>query len=152
MNVTVHYARPHEHGPAFWFVRHLLAMTVAMLLGMAGYAIILGVILGLAGSSLEHARLGQPELFALGMAFSMSVPMVGWMRRRGHGWRAGGEMTAAMFAPAGVVIVCYWLHAVQADSICPLACATMIPAMVAAMLCRRAEYTRHRLAVLIATK
>jgi hypothetical protein len=64
MNVIVHQATPREHGPVFWFVRHFLAMTVAMLLGMAALAVILGSILGLAGSNLEDARLGHPELFA----------------------------------------------------------------------------------------
>jgi CubicO group peptidase (beta-lactamase class C family) len=81
MNITIHHATSRDHGPVFWFVRHLLAMTVAMLLGMAVYAIVLGLALGFAGSDVEAARLGQPELFALGMAFSMSVPMVAWMRR-----------------------------------------------------------------------
>jgi hypothetical protein len=75
----------------------------------------------------------------------MSVPMVAWMRRRGHGWRASGEMTGAMFVPAAVLILCYWLHVVAADAICPLACAAMLPAMATAMLYRRAEYTCHQI-------
>jgi flagellar biosynthetic protein FliP len=144
MNVTLRHAPAREHGSGFWFVRHLLAMTVAMLLGMAAYALVLGLAPGVGGSDLESARLGQPELFALGMAASMSVPMVAWMRRRNHGWRASGEMTAAMFVPAIGLIACYWLHAVAADAICPIACATMIPAMVVAMLYRRGEYTCRR--------
>jgi hypothetical protein len=41
------------------------------------------------------------------MAFSMSVPMVALMRRQGHGWRNSVEMSAAMFVPALVIIVCY---------------------------------------------
>jgi hypothetical protein len=59
-----------------------------------------GSILGLcrfppSGRSVEDARLGQPELFALGMAASMSLPIVAWMRHRGHSWRNGAEMSAA---------------------------------------------------------
>ena len=142
--ITAHRSRP--FGRTFSFLRHLSEMTVAMLLGMFAYGLLLGLILGAAGSTVEDARLGQPELFALGMATSMSVPMVAWMRHRGHEWRKGIEMSAAMFAPALVLIGCYWLHAVQASSICPLACAAMIPAMVGAMLFRLDDYTGDRMA------
>jgi hypothetical protein len=144
MNVTIHREVPREHSQAYWLGRHLLAMTVAMLLGMAVYGIGLGLVLNLAGSDVESARLGQPELFALGMAASMSVPMVAWMRRRGHAWRACSEMTAAMFVPPLVFIGCYWLGAIAAGAICPLACATMVPAMFVAMLYRREEYVGSR--------
>ena len=51
-----------------------------------------------------------------------------------------------MVAPALAVIVCYRLHAVGAESICPLACTAMIPAMVGAMLFRRDDYTGHAVA------
>jgi hypothetical protein len=127
-----------------WFLRHLVEMTVAMLIGMIGYAVVVGGLFSAAGSSLETARLDQPELFALGMASSMTVPMVAWMRRRGHRRRSSVEMSAAMFVPALALIGCYRLHAVEAGSICPLACAAMIPAMVVAMLYRLDDYTSHR--------
>jgi hypothetical protein len=78
------------------------------------------------------------------MASSMSVPMVAWMRRRGHGWRSSAEMSAAMVVPAVALIVCYRLHAVSAGSVCPLACAAMVPAMIVAMLYRLDDYTCHR--------
>ena len=114
-----------------------------MMLGMFGYGLLLGGVLSAAGSSVEDGRLGQPELFALGMVTSMSVPMVLWMRHRGHDLRNRVEMTAAMVAPALALIVCYRLHAVEAQSICPLACTAMIPAMVGAMLFRLDDYTGH---------
>jgi len=123
-------------GRPFSFLRHLVVMTLAMLLGMVAYGLVVG-------SSFEGARLDQPELFALGMATSMSVPMVAWMHHRGHGRRDMVEMTAAMFVPALFFIGCFELHAVSAASICPLACAAMIPAMVVAMLFRRDDYTGH---------
>jgi hypothetical protein len=129
------------------FLRHLLEMTVAMMVGMVAYGLLIGVGVALAGNSPEDARLGQPELFVLGMAFSMSVTMVAWMRHRGHSWRNGLEMSAAMFAPALALIVCYWLHAVSSNSMCPIACAAMIPAMVVAMLFRLDDYTGQRVAI-----
>ena len=130
-------------GGTFTFLRHLLEMTVAMLVGMFAYGLVVGGAAAAAGSSLEDARLGQPELFALGMATSMTVPMVAWMHHRRHSWRDRIEMSAAMVAPALALIVCYRLHAVSADSVCPLACAAMIPAMVGAMLFRLEDYTGH---------
>jgi hypothetical protein len=132
------------HGrPLPTFLRHLLEMTLAMMVGMLAFGALVGVISGAAGSSLENVRVGQPELFVLGMAFSMSVTMVAWMRHRGHTWRSSEEMTAAMFVPAFALIVCHWLNAVSASSVCPLACAAMIPAMVVAMLYRLDVYTAH---------
>ena len=139
-----------RRGRAATFLRHLLEMTAAMLIGMVAYAVLLGGLLAAVGSSLENARLGEPELFALGMASSMTVPMVAWMRRRGHGWRNSVEMSAAMVVPALALILCYRLDAVAAGSICPLACATMIPAMVVAMFYRLDDYTGHPSAARIA--
>ena len=139
--MTTVTAAPHAHGRGYWFVRHLLEMTGAMLVGMMLYATLVGVVVGIAGSTYEDARVGHPELFALGMATGMTVPMVAWMRRRGHGWRNSFEMAAAMFVPAFVFIGCYWLGAVEAAAVCPLACVTMIPAMAAAMLFRLEDYT-----------
>jgi hypothetical protein len=129
--------------PVAAFLGHLLEMTVAMMVGMFLFGALVGVIAGATGSSLESIRVGQPELFVLGMASSMSVSMVAWMRRRGHDWRCCGEMTAAMFVPALVLIVCYRAGGVSADSVCPLACALMIPAMAVAMLFRLDVYAGH---------
>ena len=141
---TAMASRAGRFSRTFSFLRHLLEMTVAMMLGMFAYGLLLGGLLSAAGSTVEDARLGQPELFALGMATSMSVPMVLWMRHRGHDLRNRVEMTAAMVAPVLVLIVCYRLHAVEAGSICPLACTAMIPAMVGAMLFRLDDYAGHR--------
>ena len=55
--------------------------------------------------SLGLAVVGEPPGYAnllarygLMGAF-MAAPMVAWMRHRGHSWRDGGEMTAAMLLP-----------------------------------------------------
>jgi flagellar biosynthetic protein FliP len=59
----------------------VLAMYVGMLLYMP--------LEGLLPSSLQQ----------IGMALFMAWPMVVWMRIRGHGWRHGFEMSAAMLIP-----------------------------------------------------
>jgi hypothetical protein len=130
--------------PLLNFVLHLLEMTLAMMVGMLLFGALVGVIASASGSTLDVVRTGQPELFALGMATSMSVTMVGWMRRRGHSRRASGEAAAAMFVPVFLLIACYWAGAVSADSVCPIACMLMIPAMAGAMLVRLDHYTNGR--------
>jgi flagellar biosynthetic protein FliP len=140
---TATLAREGRRGRTWFFLLHLLEMTVAMMVGMLVFGSLVGVIAGAAGSSLEAIRVGQPELFVLGMAAGMSVTMVAWMRRRGHSHRSCREMTAAMFVPAFGLIAGYRLGAVSADAVCPVACALMIPAMAGAMLFRIDAYTTH---------
>jgi hypothetical protein len=140
---TITLSRESRRRPLGSFLRHLVEMTLAMMLGMFVYGALVGTIAGAAGSSFETIRVGRPELFVLGMAFSMSVPMVAWMRYRAHTWRSSAEMTAAMFVPALALILCYRLNGIAAGSVCPLACATMIPAMIVAMLYRLDVYTQH---------
>ena len=66
--------------PAVTFLLHVLEMTLAMFLGMFAFGVVVGVITGFAGSSLESVRVAQPELFMLGMGSAMSATMVAWMR------------------------------------------------------------------------
>ena len=61
------------------FIRHYVEMLIAMFVGMG----VLGGGVAAAGVDVEPA-----ELALLWMAFTMSVPMVAWMRYRGHGWAA----------------------------------------------------------------
>ena len=138
---TAALMRESRRGRTGIFLLHLLEMSVAMMVGMFVFGLFVGVIGGTVGSSLESIRVGQPVLFVLGMAASMSVTMVAWMRRRGHSWRSSREMTAAMFVPAVALIAGYWLGAVSADAMCPVACVLMIPAMGVAMFFRLYEYT-----------
>jgi hypothetical protein len=77
------------------------------------------------------------------MVAAMTVPMVAWMRRRGHDWWSAGEMSIAMAVPALIALTCYWLGALRAEPLCGVMCAGMIPAMAIAMLFRPDQYTRH---------
>ena len=79
------------------FLRHYGEMVLAMFLGMA--------ILGLPVDRIMSSVGADSDAFMfLGMATTMTVPMVGWMIYRGHGWRANTEMSASMFVPAFAVI------------------------------------------------
>jgi len=140
---TITLTRPDHKGRTMQFLRHLLEMIVAMMLGMFAIGAVFGGVLAASESSLAEARLHHPELALLVMAVGMTVPMVAWMRHRGHAWRSSGEMAGAMFVPAFALMVCYWLGGVSSEPLCPLACATMIPSMIAVMLYRLDEYTGH---------
>jgi len=84
------------------------------------------------------------EFMFLGMATTMTVPMVGWMLYRGHGWRANAEMSASMFVPTFAVIGV--LSAGLLTSIGALMViehVAMLLAMAGVMLLRPAEYIHH---------
>lgn len=123
-----------RHGGSFW--RHFAEMLVAMVLGMfAGLAVFLAVV----GMTFEEALVRHPSLILFVMAASMTVPMVGWMRYRGHGWRACLEMAAAMIVPVIPFVLLVWFG-VTKSALCGAYCALTVPAMLALMLYRRAEY------------
>src|SRR3954451_23214248 len=89
-------------------VRHYVEMVVAMVLGM----VVLGppAVGALSAVGIDWNRLSHhsPALMFLGMATTMTVPMVGWMMHRGHGRRANAEMSASMFVPTFAVIGLLW--------------------------------------------
>jgi hypothetical protein len=80
------------------------------------------------------------------MAFNMTVPMVLWMRYRGHTWERGGEMAMAMNLPLLPAFVLYAFDAIPARGVLGMQMMLMIPAMLAAMLYRKEEYSapHHR--------
>jgi hypothetical protein len=121
----------------FHFIRHYVEMVVAMLLGM----LVLGGALVLA---LGNRYDDVPELELLAMATTMTIPMVAWMRYRGHGWAPAWEMTASMFAPTALAIGLLWAGVLASEhTAMGIQHAVMFPAMLGVMLLRLDEYTRH---------
>lgn len=122
---------PHHRRHGFkQFLRHAAEMTAAMVLGMT-----LGGLLGTSDA-------GSPELRALLMAASMTVPMVIWMRFRRHSWQSSAEMAAAMVLPVVALFAPLWLGVISSDTMIALQHGLMLPSMLAAMLYRRMEYGR----------
>ena len=116
------------------FVRHYVEMVIAMLLGMAVLWIPAGWALG--------PLADDPAPMLLGMAVTMTVPMVGWMRYRGHGWRVCNEMSAAMFVPTFAAIALLWGGLIEDIGVLmAIEHTAMFTGMFAAMLLRRDEYT-----------
>jgi hypothetical protein len=124
------------------FLRHLLEMIVAMVVGM----FVLGASFSelhvlLFGSGYAAAWRDHVGLAAFAMAFNMTVPMVLWMRYRGHRWERCGEMAVAMNLPLLPLLLLYGLGAIAADGVLASQMMLMIPAMVGAMLYRKEEYS-----------
>ena len=78
------------------------------------------------------------------MVLSTTVPMVAWMRHRGHGWPASWEMTAAMFVPTFLALSLLWAGALESGhSAMGIQHVIMFPAMLGVMFLRLDEYTGH---------
>jgi hypothetical protein len=125
------------------FVRHYVEMVIAMFLGMLLLGLPAeGALLAL-GSSTSELERDAPALMLLGMAFVMTVPMVAWMRHRGHGWRPSAEMAASMFLPTFAVIALMAIGIMDFWRAMGIEHVAMLPSMLVAMLLRRDEYTGH---------
>ena len=124
------------------FARHYVEMLVAMFLGMVVLGTPATFALGAAGMSMSELHNDFPALMLFGMAVAMTMPMVGWMRYRGHGWVPSAEMAASMFVPAFAAIALLWGGLVEdIGALMLIEHVAMLPAMLAAMLLRREEYS-----------
>jgi hypothetical protein len=120
------------------FVRHYGEMVIAMFAGMIVLGLPAEAGLRLIGSSSSDLRVDAPAVLLLGMALTMTVPMVAWMRYRGHGRRPCVEMAGAMFVPTFAAIAL--LGAVDFDALMTWEHVGMLLAMLVAMLARPGEY------------
>src|SRR5512144_1653725 len=119
------------------FVGHFGEMFIAMMVGMPLFGMPLSL---LSGALFGVAAVHTPAVRALGMAVALTIPMVAWMRFRGHAWRPSAEMGAAMIVPTLALFPRYWAGIIPGRSLSGLEMALMLPAMLAAMLYRRHEY------------
>ena len=124
---------------ALRFARHYAEMVGAMYAGM-----LLIPPLAAALALLDVGLRDDPTLRLAVMGVVMTVPMVGWMRFRGHGWAPCADMTAAMVLPTLAVLALLWSDLLaDVGTLLAIEHAAMLPAMLVAMLLRRTEYTGH---------
>jgi hypothetical protein len=122
------------------FLRHYGEMVIAMFLGMAvlGYP---------AGWGLDRLGATSDEFMLVGMATTMTIPMVGWMLYRGHGWRANAEMSASMFLPTfAVIAVLAGGLLTNLAALVVIEHVAMLAAMAGVMLLRPHEYSHQHAA------
>jgi hypothetical protein len=126
------------------FIRRYVEMVVAMFAGMAVLGAPFGWLLGATGSSWQELTDTAPALMFLAMATTMTVPMVGWMAYRGHGYRANAEMSASMFVPTFAVIGLLGADLVtDIGALLVIEHVAMLAGMLVVMLLRPAEHSRH---------
>jgi hypothetical protein len=116
------------------FVWHLGEMFLAMVIGMAALDAVFEGLLWLTDTAYADVVDDAPTAVALILMFNMTVPMLLWMRIRGHAASEVSEMGVAMAVVAAATVFLLWLSVIEAGAICGIECGLMLPAMVAAML------------------
>lgn len=121
------------------WVRHLVEMMLAMMVGMAILAYPVSLLAGILGYRDLTAEL--PGVAALVMAFEMTLPMALWMGYRGHARRGILEMSAGMVTPAIVLVVAAEVGLIAPSVLSSTYHVAMLATMVGLMLYRRADYS-----------
>jgi hypothetical protein len=119
------------------FLRHYAEMVVSMFLGMFVLMTPTGWLLSAFGTSWSGL---SPAMNTFAMALTMTVPMVGWMRYRGHTWKPCAEMAASMLIPTFGVMAVLWAGAGTSGALTVPEHAAMLVCMLLAMLLRSDEY------------
>jgi hypothetical protein len=120
------------------FIRHYLEMVAAMFLGMITLGVPAGWLFSAFGTSWSGL---SPAMMLLAMAVTMSLPMAGWMRYRGHGWRTTMDMVAAMLLPTAALTALLWAGVVAGmGGPMVIEHVAMLVGMLVAMLLRLDEY------------
>ncbi|MGH2896910.1 MAG: hypothetical protein ACRDPM_27075 [Solirubrobacteraceae bacterium] len=120
------------------FFRHYAEMVAAMFIGMFALsrpADWLFTALGTSTSS-DH-----PAVMLFSMGITMTLPMVGWMRYRGHAWRATTDMAASMLIPTFAAVALVAWGAMDQGPVMIIEHIAMLAGMLIAMLLRRYEYS-----------
>lgn len=116
------------------FTLHYLEMVAVMFVGMA----VLFAPVDLAFDTDARGAM----LAAMGA--TMTVPMIPWMRWRGHDWRPTLEMAASMVIPTLAVLALLGLEIVTGlNALLGIEHVAMLGGMLAVMLARRDEYSSH---------
>jgi hypothetical protein len=122
------------------FARHYVEMVVVMLVSMGLLALPARWATGAVWTEVD-----DPILMLARMAATMTLPMIPWMRWRGHGWKPSLEMAAAMIVPAIGVIALLEVGVVEAVWLLMTAeHVAMFVAMFVVMIARPDEYSHAR--------
>jgi flagellar biosynthetic protein FliP len=135
-------ARPTRLKQTLRFLLHFAEMVLAMMVGMAVFALVNSMILIPRGFVYLSASV-YPQAYALAMAVSMTVAMVAWMLIRKHPRRLSAEMAGAMLVPTVLLIAICWIAHLPSEVLLTGTHILMLPAMLAVMLYRWRDYAGH---------
>ena len=121
------------------FFLHYLEMVTVMFVGMFSLGMPADMLLRALGASM-HGQ--HPARMLATMAFTMTAPMVAWMRYRGHAWRPNVEMAASMVVPTLVALALLWTGAVTGvGTLMVIEHVAMLAGMMLVMALRWEEYS-----------
>jgi hypothetical protein len=134
-------ARVSRRSAAFRFLLHYVEMVLVMIAGMLVLGSALALPAAAVGAGPSELSREAPAVVLLGMGFSMTAPMVWWMRRRGHSSEATRDMAGAMIVPTFAVVALLAVGVEDVGALLGIQHVAMFPSMLAVMLLRRQEYS-----------
>ena len=120
------------------FVRHYAEMVAAMFIGMFTLSKPADWLFNALGTSTSS---DHPVMMLFSMGITMTLPMIAWMRFRGHAWRPTNEMAASMILPTFGAMALVGTGVMNSDTVMVLEHVAMLAGMLVAMLLRRDEYS-----------
>jgi hypothetical protein len=124
-----------------YFLRHLLEMCLAMCIG--GIPLIVLFFWGAAQLGYPDLFEQSPELSVLVVSFILSLPMVAWMRFRGHEWRPTLEMASTTIVLGVLLVGLGWLGILPRNALFEWLTRLACPVMLVPMFLRLNAYTTH---------
>ena len=123
------------------FIVHFIEMCLAMCLG--GIPLIVLFFFGAAQVGYPDLLQRFPELSVLVVSLILTLPMIVWMRFRGHAWRATLEMASTTMILGTGLIVLGQLGILRKGDMFEWLTRLACPAMIIPMLFRLDLYTGH---------
>jgi hypothetical protein len=123
---------------AGYFIWHLIEMCLAMCIG--GIPLIVLFFVGAAKLGYPDLLERIPELPVLAIGFILSLPMIAWMRFRGHEWRPTLEMASTTIVLGIVLVGLGWLGILPRSSLFEWLTRLACPVMIIPMLLRLDHY------------
>ena len=120
------------------FFRHYAEMVAAMFLGMFALSKPADWLFSALGASTSSQH---PTMMLFSMGVTMTLPMVAWMRYRGHAWRPTNEMAASMLIPTFAAMALVGTGVMKGGPVMVMEHVAMLAGMLIAMLLRRDEYS-----------
>jgi hypothetical protein len=124
------------HSTRRFFV-HYVEMVAAMFIGMFALSKPADLLFSALGASTSS----HPAMMLFSMGVTMTVPMVAWMRFRGHAWRPINEMAASMLVPTFAAMALAGAGVMHGGSLMIIEHVAMLAGMLIVMLIRRDEYS-----------
>jgi hypothetical protein len=121
------------------FFLHYAEMVAAMFIGMFALSKPADWLFSALGTSTSSQH---PAMMLLSMGITMTVPMIAWMRFRGHAWRPTNEMAASMVIPTFAAMALVGAGVMKGGGAMVIEHVVMLAGMLIAMLLRRDEYSR----------